>query len=332
MAVYLAGSSLTAAHQGQNLTPPEPSNLMLNLLGKPIVLPYFHALPQRITTLNLLTDLLLAHIQAAAQQAGWSAAQLSDTPIFLASTAYSISIHEQEDKQSGHYNLDRTAQLLRQHLGNPNIYSIATACTSAAQAIVQAAAQMENGLAQRAIVVGFECANRYTPSHFHAMQLLAEAPPYRPLHQANGIILGEACAALALSAQPVSGSLKLHAFQTRSDTRSFTNTDAAELEALIDSILGRAALTANDINCVKTHAAGGTGDADELALLQRRFAHSRHLALKAYTGHTLGATAAAETAWYARALSQKTLPAEICLHYYAGFGGSMAGWVSEMQT
>lgn len=332
MAVYLAGSSLTAAHHGQNPTPPVPSAIELNLLGNTVTLPYFHALPQRITDQTRLTKLLLTHIQAAAENARWPAEYLSDTPIFLASTAYSISIYEQHTTHNGNYSLDITAQGLREQLNNPQIYSIATACTSAAQAIVQAAAQMENGLAQRAIVVGFECANRYTPSHFHAMQLLAEAAPYRPLYQTNGIILGEACAALALSAQPVSGSLKLHSFQSRSDTRSFTDTDAAELDTLANSILQHAQLADTDIACVKAHAAGGRGDADEYTWLQQRFGHSRHLALKAYTGHTLGATAAVETAWYAKALAQKILPQERTLHYFAGFGGSMAGWISEIQA
>lgn len=329
MAVYLAGHTLTAAHRGFAPEPPQPGRINLNLLGEEHVLPYFHALPEAMHRAGQLAAFAAAHLEEAALAAGWPVDSLADSPVFLASTSFSISVYEQEGQVSDGYRLDQTAELLRQRFGNPEIYTLSTACTSAAQAVVQAAWQLESGLTRRAFVLGFECANRYTPTHFHAMQLLAQQTPYRPLQHNSGMVLGEACAALALSAEKISGSLKLFGFHTKSDTRSFTDTDAAELDALIDGILARANLNAADIDQVKAHAIGGTGDAAERALLQTRFPQSRHLALKAYTGHTLGATAAVETAWYVNALAAATLPRQTCLHYFAGFGGSMAGWISQ---
>lgn len=329
MAVYLAGSALTAAHKGFAPDLPPIGQISLNLLGEEHALPYFHALPEAMRRAEQLADFAAAHLQEAALAAGWPLERLADSPVFLASTSFSISVYEQEGQVSDGYRLDQTAELLRQRFGNPEIYTLSTACTSAAQAVVQAAWQLESGFAERAFVLGFECANRYTPTHFHAMQLLAHAPPYQPLHQNSGMVLGEACAALALSAQALSGSLKLFGFHTRSDTRSFTDTDAAELDALIDGILDCAGVNAADIDQVKAHAIGGAGDEAERALLQSRFPKSRHLALKAYTGHTLGATAAVETAWYANALTAQNLPRQTCLHYFAGFGGSMAGWITQ---
>lgn len=329
MSVYLVGSSLTAAHLGNTLAYPEPNIEHFPLLNQKVALPYFRSLPEKITTPEQLIQLLSNHLHQAIHDARWSNDALSHTPIFLTSTTYNLSIYEHTQPDDSSYSLDNIAALLRQKLNNPNIYSIATACTSAAQAVVQAAQLLNNGIAQQALVVGFECFNDYTPSHFHAMQLLANQLPYRPLQQSHGMILGEAIAALALSTQPVSGCLKLHSFATASDIQSFTNIHFASIHQLIEQMLNQTQLSPTDVAFIKTHATGSNSDADEKQWLQQYFAHAQTLCIKAYTGHTLGASAAVETAWYARTLANHLLPSTRCLHYFAGFGGSVAGWISE---
>lgn len=331
MSIYLTGNSILAAHNGNTLQPPTPSTEIFPFLDGTVSLPYFRALPHPILSHEQLITLLIHHLTKAIEHAGWSPEALQNAPIFLASTAYNISIYEhiyhQQHGENG--SLDYIAALLRHHLNNPNIYSIATACTSAAQALIQAAHQLNNHFTHQALIIGFECFNRYMPSHFHAMQLLATQLPYQPLIQSNGLILGEAIAALALSTQPTPNSLKLYGFHTQTDSDSFTNLSPSKLEQLITSILEQSGVSTTDTTCVKTHATGGMSDSDEQQLLNHYFPHARHLTVKSYTGHTLGASAAVESAWYQNAICANILPKERCLHYFAGFGGSMAGWISE---
>ena len=198
---------------------------------------------------------------------------------------------------------------------------------------MQAHRFLAHGLAERAFVLGIENLNRLTLLHFHSLGLFADE--YRPFG-GDGLILGEGAAALALSAgaPPQKARLKLIAAAANTGGH-LVQSDAETQTRLLRSVLAQANLAPSRIAFVKTHGIGTADtDAAELAALNRVFGTPPPLAaFKPQIGHTLGASAALETALLAQALRSRKLAGiggrEIplsddlyCLANHFGFGGS----------
>ena len=198
-------------------------------------------------------------------------------------------------------------------------------------------------------MLGIENLNRLTLLHFHSLGLLTEQ--YQPFG-GNGLILGEGVAALALSsaAPESSGRLKLigHAANTGND---LIQSDGQAQEQVMRRALDIAGIVPESIAAVKTHGIGtADSDAAELAALENIFGTLPPLmAFKPQIGHTLGATAALETALLLSALKQggsndyqgwKIRFSEcaasqkggfFCLANQFGFGGSNTSLVWQWQ-
>ena len=361
-AAYLCGSSYWYA-QGQGNRPfglPETSFLPPSLrtahgLGQPRELPYFAAFPAAPATLAQLCGWIETQICQAAAAAGWEADNLAGIPVFIGSTSYVMSDREAAPAASPeeeHYTLCEIAGYLKTRLHSPNVFSFATSCTAAAQALLAAARSIENGLIERAIVVGFESFNRLTFEHFYAMNLLDTEPGRLPFLDAGGLVLGEGMAALALSAQPHRDyACRLHGFTAQTDYLNLTASSAEPLQYLLAECLRRAGMAAQDLRGVKIHGSGGLSDEVEMQVRRQIWPHTPSLLFKPYIGHTLGATAALETALLHAALQQgrlSTLPATTSdfplptlhgqplpngsyLNYFLGFGGSHCAWVLDWQ-
>ncbi|EGY52745.1 beta-ketoacyl synthase N-terminal-like domain-containing protein [Neisseria shayeganii] len=364
--VYLCGGSYDCAqgrsgepnlfsHPDAAFRPPQPQTV--SALGSRQALPYFKAFSPDLLTLPDLCRLAEAQILAAAEDAGWLPEELAHIPLFIGSTSYVMS--DREARQTVHgphtrYAFDQIAGYLKQRFGHPNVFSFATSCTSSAQALVAAAQTVANGLAPRALVLGFESFNRMTFEHFHAMHLLAEHSGRLPFQQADGMILGEAAACVALRAQAA------RTYQARllgpigqTDCHNLTASSEAPLRRLLADCLQAAGLSPSDLCAVKTHGSGGSSDDIEAAVLADLLPEVPAILLKPYTGHTLGATAALESALLLHALRRGALPAlpgkhathpnlptlhgqtldnGAYLHYFLGFGGSHSAWVLDWQT
>ena len=86
-----------------------------------------------------------------------------------------------------------------------NCYSFATACTSSANALLYAAAMIEEGYIERAMVVGYDLFNNLGFYGFEALKSIA-ASEYRPFDRTrDGLILGEACGAVVLEGRTQEG-------------------------------------------------------------------------------------------------------------------------------
>lgn len=355
--VYLCGSSCRSAQgssrsslSAQPFRP--PSARTAQALGQQRSLPYFAAFDTELLTLPQLCVLLETEILAAAADAGWTEAELAHIPLFVGSTSYVMSDREARQTRHGadtRYGLGQIAGYLKQRFRSPEVFSFATSCTASAQALLAAAQTLAGGFAGRALVLGFESFNRLTFEHFHAMHLLADTPRL-PCGQASGMVLGEAAACLALAVQPPPAPcLRLYGAVGQTDSGSLTASSAPALRRLIETCLHQAGLTPASIAAVKAHGSGGSSDAVETEVLHALLPHAPLILFKPYTGHTLGATAALETALLHQAarhglpalpagdavslphLHGKTLPAAPCLNYFLGFGGSHCAWISEWQ-
>lgn len=339
LSIFINAATATANQQST------PSWQTLSILGQEFNYPFFLALPRQKHTAVALESLLCQHIYATLKQAKWDHTNLNNIPILLASSSYHITHYEaaylyQQPIQK-QISLDSIAHTLRQQLNTTQIYNLSTACTSSAQAIVQAAYMLHSHFCKQVLIVGFEAFNLYTFAHFQSMNLLSQCLPYLPMIHNNGLVLGEGIACLALSTQHNERSIKLSGISTLTNTQSFTNSDTDSLTKLIQHIIRNSQLDISQIDSIKIHGTGGQDDTIEKEVLATLLPNIPILPCKAFFGHTLGASGAIETAWLYHLMQQQqipllpsaypsiTTPPQRCLNYFLGFGGSYAGWIAE---
>ena len=377
---WLCGAAATSALNPQ-ADFRRPDAVSYTFLNRPQQAAYFRAFADSSLGRAAFADIAEQHLRRAAENAGWPSESWQAAPVFIGSSSYAISEYENRrlagDTGEVEHSLLYLAEDLRRRSGNRQIFSFATACTSSAHALIQADNWLRGG-AERAFVLGIENLNRLTLLHFHSLGLLAEhhselnlfsrqggAPQtvqrygkasqrrsgnkvnslYQPFGGKGLIILGEGAAALALSSVPPNGSgrLKLiaHAANTGGD---LIQSDSKAQQQVIRRALTAANLAPETIGTVKTHGIGtADGDAAELAALRNVFGTLPPLlAFKAQIGHTLGASAALETALLLSALQQgrstdyqgrdiRFSDELFCLADYFGFGGSNTAMVWQWQ-
>lgn len=299
-------------------------------LGEKVELPYFKQFDEERLSLESLYKLIDEQIENCLTQAGWQKSELSQIPIFLGSTGYVIADCEARllTKQPlpEVYSLAVISDYLRSCY-QTEVFSLATSCTASAQGIYFAAQMLEQGLCNKALVVGFEPFNRLTFEHFHAMHLLAEN------WGEQGIVLGEGLGCVALGCSPnVAFPCELLGAESYTDFENLTNNSEQALQALIQRILVNSSLSKTQISLVKPHRVGGNFDETENTLLQKHFPTAKRFLAKSYFGHTLGANGVLETAllWEILQKNRENQPlaaTEYTLSYFLGFGGSNVGWV-----
>jgi len=216
-------------------------------------------------------------------------------PLFVASSSLDIGWLEQS------HDFDRDYQQFAETVASwldwrGPVFTVSTACTSALNAVLSARTQIRSGRADHALVLGMELRNRVTVGGFGGMQLLS-ATGALPFGEArNGLVLGEAVAALHLSSSPsrwrVAGGANVV------DGRDPAGTVPSAVIAMCEQALANSGLQASDIALIKPQAAGGvSSDATEAQALREVFATLPPLvSFKASIGHTLGASGAAELA------------------------------------
>jgi 3-oxoacyl-[acyl-carrier-protein] synthase-1 len=235
-------------------------------------------------------------------------------------------------------------------------WTFSCGCTSAVHALDAAVGLIESGSLDEALVLGVEILNRTTPAGFASLQLLS-ATEAKPLDaDRSGMVLGEALAAVRLTARPARW--RVHSPAMVLDTTSATghSADGSTIAQAMRTAIEHAGLSPGDLQAIKLQAAGALGtDATEARALKLLFGADcpALLSLKASLGHTLGACGIAElvallhcgeegwlpaTAGFSRpdpdlglSPTQEPLPwkrGPILLNIQ-GFGGGLGSWVVE---
>ena len=219
-------------------------------------------------------------------------------PLFVASSSLDIGFmeHEKQDLRLGG-DLQDFADVVAESLGwQGPVFTVSTACTSALNAVLAAADLIRAGEADEALVIGAEMGNRFTVAGFGAMQLLSPAGA-RPFGEGrDGLVLGEAVAALRLGSRPARWQIAGGANVV--DGRNPSGTEASAVHAMCRGALEQGGLHPGDIDLIKVQAAGSpVNDAIEAEALKQVFGPLPPLvSLKPALGHTLGASGAAELA------------------------------------
>ena len=174
-----------------------------------------------------------------------------------------------------------------------------TACTSSANALLDATTLIKQGELKRAIVLGLELFNPTTLEGFVSMQLLSQSS-LKPFDaHRDGIILGEAIAAVMLGDEALKeGDCAILGGSSVCETHSVSgsNPNGEHMSELLELALEDAKVTQKDITLIKAHGtASELNDLAELNALKLTFEPiPPFVSFKSYIGHSLGACGVAE--------------------------------------
>lgn len=296
--VYLAGRALAsgrgqtleaAVHSMMAIQPaPSPGVYTLHEQG---VFPYWR-IPDtnQCAPWNTRARALVTQVAA---QAG--AAQARQGALFIATSSL--------DGESAHdalYAMDFHA--LARRIGHwleweGPVYLVSSACTSAMQALLSALEWLRGGSGTDALVLGLELDNQLTLPGFAALQLLSPSTsqPFAP--QRDGLVLGEAVAALRLSATTPTSWILCGGANVVDGTQP-TSASADAVTRMCQRALANSGVASQDIDAIKVQAAGSPGNdaAEAQGLLQAFDPMPALLSLKPWIGHCLGASGVAEIA------------------------------------
>lgn len=226
--------------------------------------------------------------------------------LFVGSTSLDLPLHEAAYtasytrgdvpavKEPGYGNL---ARHIAERFGlEGQEYTLNTACSSSANAVLYARRMLAEGRIDHALVVGAEGYNRLSLLGFASLMLLTRAG-YRPFDQArDGLVLGEGVGALVLGREARPGAYAVIGAATACDPSSPTNSQPERVAEVIRGALDDAGLPAEALVAVKAHGTGTpSNDLSEGQALRSVFGAPPPLtSIKPYVGHTLGACGAIE--------------------------------------
>ncbi|MBV9947276.1 MAG: beta-ketoacyl-[acyl-carrier-protein] synthase family protein, partial [Myxococcales bacterium] len=219
--------------------------------------------------------------------------------------------------------LSATGDCLEERLGPfARVRSLASACSSGANALAVAAVWLRSGEVDVVVAGGTDGLCRLTWSGFNALGAL-DAEPCRPFHRARrGTNLGEGAAFLVLeraghalarrsAPAPIA---ELAGWALGAEAHHITNpsADGEVVAALIARALASAGRTARDVDYVNAHGTGTPlNDAMEARALATALGSEvrrvRVSSTKGQIGHTLGAAGAIEAAITALCIARRTL-------------------------
>ncbi|HUE91925.1 beta-ketoacyl synthase N-terminal-like domain-containing protein [Pseudomonas sp.] len=246
---------------------------------------------------------------------------LDDCLLIIASTSLDISELEALTSQQQGFlpedstPLDLLANQLRQRWGFAAAFTLNTACTSAANGLLYGARLINAGQYTRALVLSFETPSAIAMQGFGALMLTSPSGQYRPFHpERDGLLLGEAYAAVLLSREPGDAPLaRLLGGFSACDTSSLTTTreDGSHIHWVMQQALRSAGCAAAQIDLVKLHGTATSAN-DEAESNGMRLLYGEQMPalslLKPWLGHTLGACGLSESLLLLQALQNGPLP------------------------
>jgi 3-oxoacyl-[acyl-carrier-protein] synthase-1 len=306
--VYLAGRGLTCALgldvegslQALRRNSPTTSfrNLPGNMGGR---YPYF-AIPSHHDDWNQRAQNL---VQRVATEAG--AQQIRSGTMIIATSSFDIGA---KDRVAAQMNYSAFSNQIASWLNwQGSVYVINTACTSGLNALFAAQALLRNGDADDVLVLGIELDNLVTLGGFAALQLLSPDSSKPFAVNRNGLVLGEAVAALRLSTHEQAG-WKILGGANVVDGSQPTGASAQAVASMYQRALSASQLEAAAIDLIKVQAAGSPGnDMVEAQGLRSAFpVVPPLLSLKSAMGHTMGASGVAEIALLTACVEQGVSP------------------------
>jgi len=303
-----------------------PQSAVLKFAHREESVPYYLLADEPLVDIEQrLFRVLSGVIAEAIAAAQLTREQQQGLTLFLGTSSGEISMHESLFRDDLTHAASAQPLLTSRGIGNLALwvmqhfglrggdYTINTACTASANALIHADSMIRSGRIERALVVGLEICNAVTALGFQGLQLLTPEL-MRPFDQRRrGLILGEGCAAVILEREPRSArSFYLRGAANLCDTHSVSaaNPDGSTVSTVIAQALKAANLASQDIAALKTHGTASLlNDEAEVAGMRRVFNSLPLLcAFKPRIGHTLGSCGLNELTLLCTAVEQGWLP------------------------
>jgi 3-oxoacyl-(acyl-carrier-protein) synthase len=326
--VYLAGGELLSCHGGGIAAAASaclaqiaaPGRVTAPYMAGELTLPYYRLRDGQTSVRETLRKLG----ESALHSAGVGTDARRRTALLLGSSSLDVNLHEQQYLEARGKDPDAiplrnpdqgfVAECLATDLGlqGPR-YTLLTACSASANALLYAAWMIRREIVDEALVVGTELFNLTSLLGFHGMLLLSKSGTCRPFDvRRDGIVLGEAVAVAVLSNKPGRARWRIAGGATLCDTAQPTNSVPGKIAEVIAKALLDSGYSAQDIACVKAHGtATGANDLSEAAGIRAVFPRGvpPMTSIKPVLGHTLGACGVVETLTMLECLERGVIPA-----------------------
>ena len=198
--------------------------------------------------------------------------------------------------------------------------TINTACTSSANALLEAKNLINAGVVEKVIVVGLEVYSPVMSSGFVSMELLSKSKPKPFEANRDGLVLGEGVGAILLGKDDSNWELVGGFSNCNSETITSVSSSGEECVEVMKNALKNSSLHVEDITLLKAHATGSqANDEAEMNAIKKLFKKEPSIVtLKQHIGHTIGASGVLEIAY----LLQRREKNETIMCNYFGFGGN----------
>ncbi len=198
----------------------------------------------------------------------------------------------------------------QQELGDPSLfmaelldlcgpaYTLSTACSSSARAIISGKRLIDAGLADAALVGGADSLCRMPVNGFNSLESFSRGRCTPFGQDRDGINIGEASALILLTREPADVALLGAGESSDAWHMSAPHPEGLGAERAIRMALAQAGLSAADVGYINAHGtATPLNDQAEAAVIHRLFGSQTPCSsTKHLTGHTLGAAGATEAA------------------------------------
>ncbi len=201
--------------------------------------------------------------------------------------------------KSAKKSIDIFADEISKELGlNPFTMTISTACTSSVNALLEARNLIQSGVVEYAVVVGVEIFSQMMSNGFSSMKLLS-SDLQRPFDlKRDGLVLGEAIAAVLVGSRESKWSIMGGYSNCNSFNITSVSPTGEEYAEVMQEAMYLSGIGPKDITLLKAHATSTpTNDMSEIHAIKEIFEPSLlFTAFKPYLGHTLGACGVLELA------------------------------------
>lgn len=251
--------------------------------------------------------------KTAIEDASLTQHEIAHLGLFIGTSSAKLSLNEDLLREGKalleEVNVSEICEVLSQRLQTKSFSTlISTACTSSANALVQAKEMIESGLIEKALVLGVELYNELSIKGFDSFLLLSK-DKIRPFDKnRNGVILGEGLSAIVLGKKE--SSFEFLAGTIMLDTGSITSPSTQALVKVMKKTIEEANIAPKDISLIKAHATATLhNDAVEADAINELFPSLPNvLSLKPYIGHTMGACGTNELVLLMQTLKENFVP------------------------
>ncbi len=206
--------------------------------------------------------------------------------------------------------IDSYAKCLADEFGLFDLtFTINTACTSSANALLEGANLIQAGIVQQVIVLGVEIHSALISNGFSSMGLLTESVQKPFENERDGLVLGEGLAAVVVSKKPSKHQLRGGYSNCHAATVTGVSESGEEYSNVMQRALKKSAVSEDELTAIKTHATSTQGsDESEMNALKRLKKQPHLSALKPYIGHTIGACGVLELALFLTSIEAGFIP------------------------